>query len=131
MKLSKFLIIVVFITHLSLLYVYQQTEIFRLGYVGQKTQTSLDDLLDKNAILRYNIARSASLVEIGDKISRVADFQMPDTYRLVRLAPSRGGVRIKEALPARQTLLTRIFGIKSQAEAKTVNPSTSFKGSGE
>lgn len=122
MRLIKFLSTVVFIAYFSLLYVYQQTEIFRLGYAGQKRQATYEDLLDKNTLLRYNISRNASLVRIGDKISGLADFQMPDSYRLVRLAPSsREGMRAKEALPKQETVLSRLFGIKRQAEAKTVN----------
>jgi hypothetical protein len=124
MKLTKFLASVIFITYFSLLYVYQQTEIYRLGYTGQSKQSILDDLLDKNSLLRYNIARNGSLVQIGNKISVLADFQMPDTYRLVRLAPTRESTLTKKVLRKQETMLSRIFGIKRQAEAETVNHST-------
>lgn len=113
---------VVFVTSLSLLYVYQQTEIFRLAYVGQKKEAELQDSLDKNSILRYNIETNASLVHIGNKISGYADFQMPDGYRLVRLMPSGEGLRPSQEPANRETLLSRLFGIKRQAEAKTINP---------
>lgn len=109
-------------TCLSLLYVYQETEIFRLAYVGQKKQVVFEDLLDKNSILRYNIKRNASLVQIGARVEGSADFQMPDTYRLVRLAPSGEGLKVKEGSSNRQTLVSRLFGIKRQAEATTINP---------
>jgi hypothetical protein len=122
MRLSKFLSTVIFVTCLSLLYVYQQTEIFRLAYVDQKKQALFQDSLDKNSILRYNIQNNASLVHIGNKISAYADFQMPDTYRLVRLAPSREALELNQESANRQTLLSRLFGIKRQAEAKTINP---------
>lgn len=122
MRVSKFLSIVTFLTLFSLLYVYQQTEIFRLAYAGQKKQTLLAELLDKNTILRYNIGRNASLVEIGSKISESKDFQMPDSYRLVRLRSSRQGIRLTEESVNKETLFSRLFGIKRQAEAKTVNP---------
>lgn len=122
MRLSKFLSSAFFITCLCLLYVYQQTEIFRLAYVGQKKQVYCEDLLDKNSILRYNIKRNASLVHIASSVSEGSDYEMPATYRLVRLAPSPEGLRLKEELPVRETILARIFGIRTQAEAKTVNP---------
>lgn len=122
MKLSKFLSITVFITIFSLLYVYQQTEIFRFAYTGQKKQAFFEDLLDKNCVLRYNIEKNASLVCIGDKISGYADFQMPDSYQLVRLFPSTEGGNIKRRPSGKPALISRIFGIKRQAEAKTVNP---------
>jgi len=119
MKLPKFLSIVTFITSFSLLYVYQQTEIFRLAYVGQKKQALYQDLLDKNNILRYNIKSKGSLAQIGNTISCNTDYEIPDTYKLVRLTPSR---ELKEQLPNRETIISRVFGIKRQAEAKTINP---------
>ncbi|KPK98007.1 MAG: hypothetical protein AMJ95_06415 [Omnitrophica WOR_2 bacterium SM23_72] len=123
MKVFKFLATVTFITYFSLLYVYQQTEIFRLGYAGQERHVKVEELLDRNALLRYNIARQASLVQIGERMSELADFQMPDSCRLVRLAPALREGEIFEQGPARQeTLLSRIFGIKRQAEANTLNP---------
>jgi len=122
MKLPKFLSVVTFITSFSLLYVYQQTEIFRFAYIGQKKQALYQDLLDKNNILRYNIKNKASLVQIGNTISSNADYEMPGTYRLVRLSPSREGLSSKEQSLNRETIISRLFGIKRQAEAKTINP---------
>jgi hypothetical protein len=122
MKLPKFLSLVSFITMFSLLYVYQQTEIFRLGYVGQRKQALYQDLLDKNSILRYNIKSKASLAQIGNAISSNKDYEMPSTYRLVRLSPSREGLISGEQSLNRETVISRIFGIKRQAEAKTINP---------
>ncbi|MBU0709272.1 MAG: hypothetical protein KKC42_02040 [Candidatus Omnitrophica bacterium] len=121
MKLPKFLLIAGLITSFSLLYVYQQTEVFRLAYLGQNSQTALDDLLDKNHILRYNIDSNASLVRIGEKISKQADFQMPESFELVRLTTSFEGRKGLES-SRKQSLFARIFGIKRQAEAKTINP---------
>ena len=85
MRLSRFLSVIFFITGLCLLHVYQQTEIFRYAYAGQKKLGLMQDLLDKNVVLRYNIEKNTSLVRIGDKISEDKDFEMPDSYRLVRL----------------------------------------------
>jgi len=91
-----------------------------MAYVGQKKLTAYEDLLDKNSVLRYNIERNASLVHISTKISGNADFQMPDSYRLVRLTPSGQGLKTAEQLAERETLFSRIFGVKRQAEAKTI-----------
>jgi len=114
--------VVGFITCFSLLYVYQQSEIFRMAYLGQKNHVEFQESLDKNNQLRYNIDRSASLVQIGSKISDSTEFQMPDSYKLVRLTPSREGYSLRDESSGRQTLLSRIFGIKSQAEARTLSP---------
>lgn len=128
MKLSKILSLVIFITCFSLLYVYQQTEIFRLAYLGQKKQAYFNDLLDKNSILRYNIERNASLACIGSRISKTTDFKMPDTYRLMRLVPLQERLGQKEESHNKETIFSRLFGVRAQAEAKTVNTSTSLDG---
>lgn len=122
MKLPKFLISVVFITTFALIYVWQQSEIFRLAYVGQKKVTLAESLLDKNVILRYNIARNASLVRIGNKVGSSKEFEMPASFRLVKLSRPLVALKINQYTPKKETLLARIFGIKRQAEARMVNP---------
>jgi hypothetical protein len=120
MKVSKFLTIASFITCFCLLYVYQQTEIFRMAYVGQKKVVLCEDLLDKNSVLRYNIESSASLVHIGSRVSGSADFQMPESYRLVRLSSSGEGLNSAQQPVNKETFFSRIFGVRRQAEAKTI-----------
>lgn len=121
MRMNRFLSLVSFITCFSLLYVYQQTEIFSLAYLGQKKEVLFQDLLDKNSILRYNINKSASLVRIGTRISSSKDYQMPDTYRFVRLRSAKGSLVARDESANKETILSRIFGIKRQAEAETIN----------
>jgi len=122
MRVSRFLLIAVVVTSFSLLYVWQQTEIFRLAYAGQKSLTHLEDLLDKNTVLRYNIGRGSSLVTIGNKVSAAKAFQMPDTYRLVQVSAPAGKVTVAKQSSRRVGIAYRFFGIKRQAEAKTINP---------
>lgn len=122
MRLTKFLSLTVFITSFSLLYVYQQSEIFRLAYLGQKKQACFNEILDKNTALKYNIKKDSSLVRIGNKISGSSDFQMPDSYRFVKFISSPGGYKLAKIERARPTLLSRIFGINREAQAKTINP---------
>ena len=120
MRISKFLSTVTFITFFALLYVWQQTEIFRLAYEGQKNFAVLQDLLDKNTLLRYNREKNASLTRISNKISKVADFQMPEAYRLVRLAQPLEKTRASKYILKKENIVLRLFGIKRQAEAKTI-----------
>ena len=122
MKLTKFFSAIVFITSFSVLYVYQQSEIFRLAYLGQKKQAVFTQLLDKNTALRYNINKSSSLVNIGARINGTNDFQMPDNYRFVKFIASPGGLKLADQGKAREGLLARIFSLKREAQAKTVNP---------
>jgi hypothetical protein len=122
MRINKFLSVISLVTVFSLLYVYQQSEVFLLAYAGQRRQAAFQDLADKNNVLRYNIEKKTSLVCLGDKISGSADFQMPDSYRTVRVYSPTVGSQPKVESPNRETILSRIFGIKTQAEAKTINP---------
>ena len=122
MKLTKFFSMVVFITSFSVLYVYQQSEIFRLAYLGQKKQAIFTELLDKNTALRYNINKGSSLVNIGQRISSTNDFQMPDNYRFVKFISSKEGLKLAEENQSREGLLARIFSLKREAQAKTINP---------
>lgn len=121
MKLPKFLSIIGLVTLFSILYVYQQTEVVRLAYSGQKRVSILEDLLDKNSLLRYNLGKRISLVNIAEKISDADDFQMPDAYRLVKLS-SKTRLRLSIQSEKGEGLVSRIFGIKREAEAKTLKP---------
>ena len=122
MKLPRFVFLTFIATVLALVYVYQQTEIFRLGYQGQKDLEQFQALLDTNANLRYTFKRKTSLVSIGNKISGKSDFMMPENYCLVRLESPAVAARVGRPVK-RETMVSRLFGIKRQAEAKTVNPS--------
>ncbi|MFY9402468.1 MAG: hypothetical protein WAQ07_03535 [Candidatus Omnitrophota bacterium] len=123
MRLNKFLSMAFFVTFFSLLYVYQQSEIIRLAYAGQKQRMVFQDLLDKNSVLRYNIERSASLVSIGSNISGNSDFQMPDKYQLVKLTPTSEGVALTSAENSGGSeIISRILGLNRRAEAKTISP---------
>jgi hypothetical protein len=104
------------------LYVWQQTAIFKLAYSGQKNNTNFQDLLDKNSALRYNLKKNTSLTRMGDKILEANDFQMPDTYYLVKLSsPKENQKYAKNRSAKRENLAYRIFGIKREAEARTIN----------
>jgi hypothetical protein len=122
MKLSRLLCIITFITLFSLLYVWQQTEAFRLAYVGQRNLMIFQDLLDKNTVLRYNIQSNGSLIRVGNKVYNCADFQIPDTYRLVRVRSTEKILTESGGLANRENIIARLFGIKRQAEAKTISP---------
>ena len=122
MKLTKFFSAVVFITSFSVLYVYQQSEIFRLAYLGSNKQKTYNELLDKNTALNYNIKKSSSLVNIGSRISGTNDFQMPDKYRFVKVVTSRDELKPANQNQAREGLLAGIFSLMREAQAKTINP---------
>jgi hypothetical protein len=122
MKLSKFLIASLVVTFFSVLYVWQQTAIFKLAYSGQRSNASFEDLLDKNSALRYNLKKNTSLTRMGERVLESNDFQMPDSYCLVKLSsPKESQKYAKNRAPKRENLAYRIFGIKREAEARTIN----------
>lgn len=122
MKLSKFLLFLTLITFLSLLYVYQHSEIFRLAYLGEKKTAEFQDLLDKNTVLRYNIESGVSLIQLSNKVSPGEDYEMPHTFHLVKLSrPLERKSQVK-GRAKKESIIARILSIKRQAEAKTVNP---------
>ncbi|MFH1888606.1 MAG: hypothetical protein ABH806_00780 [Candidatus Omnitrophota bacterium] len=123
MRLSKFLLLITSITCFSLLYVYQQTEIFRVAYAGQKKASAFRDCLDKNTLLRYNINKNTSLVFIDSRVSEYANFEMPQSYRVVKLTNPAANLKIaSRTRPSKlKNMAAYLFGIKRQAEAKTLD----------
>lgn len=122
MRISKILFLAIFLTSLCLLYVFQQSEIFRLGYAGQKKAANLQDLLDKNTLLRYNIEKNISLVRLGDTISQAKDYEMPEDYQLVKLPYLFEEAQSGKRPPEKQNIIARFFSVKRTAEAGTLKP---------
>lgn len=123
MRVSKFLGIISFVTAFSLLYVYQQTEILHIAYACEKNLNIVEELQDKNSLLKYNIAKGASLTQLGNIVSKTdSSFQMPD--RLLKLAGRKHGIVAGTPVSKtrKESLLSRIFSIKRQAEARTIKP---------
>jgi hypothetical protein len=122
MRLSRFLGVLLAVTLLSLLYVWQQAEILRLAYEGQKHYVSFQDLLDANSSLRYNLTKNTSVTKMAGKITKTGDFRMPNNYCLVKVsAPKSQTQYVQRYYHRKETLVSRVFGIKRQAEARTIN----------
>jgi len=118
MKFYRFLLTAIFITGVSLFYVYQQTSIYSLAYTGEKKQHVYQDLLDKNNLIRYNLNVVTSLSSMGSKVLETSEFEMPSESRIVKLEYPKERVVIAQNKIAE---MLSIFGFKSQAEAKTVS----------
>jgi hypothetical protein len=122
MRLTRFLSVVFLTTLISLLYVWQQTKTISLAYETQRKLSSFQELLDENSVLRYNLKKNTSLVKLGSRISGAGEFEMPNSYCLVKLnKPAEGSSLVKSGAARMTNLASRIFGIKRQAEARTVN----------
>jgi len=122
MRLTKFLSLAFLVTSISLLYVWQQNKTVSLAYEGQRKLVRFQELLDENSVMRYNLKKNTSLVKLGSGISGAGDFVMPNSYCLVKLSKPEEGVKFAKNSASRMSnLASRIFGIKRQAEAKTIN----------
>jgi len=122
MRLTRFLGVLLSVTLLSLLYVWQQSEIVRLAYAGQRHYVSFQDLLDANSSLRYNLTKNTSVTKMAGRISKTSDFRMPSNYCLVKVStPMSRAQYVQRSSHRKETLVSRVFGIKRQAEARTIN----------
>ncbi len=123
MRLAKFLIIILFITSIALLYVYQQSKILYLAYQEQKKLALLERLVDRRNNLQYNLNRQISLVSIGE-VMQTGEFEWPDGTQLVSLSAETRRVKdnnnkyIGEG--KREGILSRILGLSSKAEAMPI-----------
>ncbi len=116
------MVVLASVTVLSLVYVWQQNEILRLAYEGQKNYVCFQDLLDANSSLRYNLTQNTSVTKMAGRISQTSDFTMPDNYCLVKVpAPKSQASYAQRYSRRKQTLMSQVFGIRRQAEAKTID----------
>ena len=123
MRLLKILSVISFITFMALVYVYQQTQIFYLAYQSDKKQAQLQDALETNNILRYNIGVFSSLPYLDKNLlAKYSDFEIPNEQRLVRLNIKQGKTSSSRVLEKRSNLFSKFFNvIIKQAEARTLN----------
>ena len=123
MKLSRFFVLLIMITIISLLYVQMQVEIFRSAYEASAKETEARDLLDARTVLVYNIDRLESAQNIGNKIlCSKTDLQFTSEDQIVslklpaRLVKSWNASAISQVHP-RYNLFAFLFNLGSQAEA--------------
>lgn len=119
MRLSKFFIIILGVTFLAVLYVYQQSKIIDLAYQEQERLALLEKTIDKNNSLNYAFKQNISLVSIGE-LWQDGDFEWPHREQLVSLSTMQRTPRNNKQAEKRESLFTRFLGLKSQAEATPV-----------
>lgn len=136
MKVIHFLIFMAIITILSLVYVFQQTEILKLAYQADKNSSLFQELYNENIILKYNLDSLSSLPHLGKVlINKEENFEIPKSSQLATLEVFSEGK--ETAGPLRQAkhkaLNLSLFNVKfpwlsgiaydlasRQAEAKTI-----------
>ena len=121
MKFSKFLMIISIVTFSAIIYVYQQSKIIEMAYKEQGKLEFLESLIDKGNTLRYNINRQLYLIsETG--VSKEAIFEWPHKSELISLSTEHQSGITDNQIEGTENLFTRLFGLKSQAEATPINP---------
>jgi len=123
MKLPKFIILLVLITSVSLIYVQLQIEIFRQAYQGSLNESRLNDMLDDNSILMYNVYTLQSAQHVGDKLlAKEKNLQFAHRQQIAEVRiPFKVSQRVNIAsqkVKKQPNFFARIFTLKSQAEAK-------------
>ena len=68
MKLTKFLLTLIFVTTLSICYVHQQIELVKHSYEVRSNQQKLNDLLDQTRILQYNVIALETPVNLEKRL---------------------------------------------------------------
>lgn len=123
MKPFRFLSIVFFITFVSLVYVHQQIELVKQSYKIQSNEERLNDLLDQNAILKYNVIALKAPQNLESRLqARNVKLVMPERGQVVRLV-STGDER-KYSARDRKTLtysFLKFFTVGREAEAKPID----------
>jgi len=121
MRLTRTLIIVLAITLLATLYVYQQSKVIHLAYRGQERLAFLERLVDEKNNLEYNLNRRMSLISIAG-ILQEGDFEWPHRKQLLSLSNIQQTPEDNKQIGKTESIFTRFFGLKSQAEATSLKP---------
>lgn len=122
MRTSRCILYTAVGTILSLLYVFQQTEIVKLGYKITSTEKVLEATLDRKTSLEYTV----SSLESPQNLDKNPGFQMPENYKFVRLSPvsDKGRTNAKVVAFKQNSILKRLalssLFAGRQAEARTV-----------
>lgn len=123
MNLSKFLTIVVMITMASLFYVHQEIELVKQSYEVQTNQQKVNDLLDQNRILKYNVSALKAPFNLEDRLAaNNIKLVSPERWQVVHVASSatKESIARKES-PSKIYNFFKLFSFSRVAQAKPIN----------
>jgi len=111
--MKKFFLSIILLTVLSFLHVYNKTNIYILGYDVESCKKDLSELSDQRSFLVSRLQKQISYKELSSNIY--------DDYtcnrQLVKIdSPSSDNQNL--AVKKKETLLSKIFSLTQQAEAK-------------
>lgn len=131
MKTSKITCLILLITGICLLYVWQQNQIVELAYERQKRLRVLTQDLDQNMILRYNLMTLASAGNLTKSLKIFdTDYEIIHFSQIVDLRSTEGKNNLESTSinrqktrsskdEGRQNIFLSLFSPKSQAQAQT------------
>ena len=127
MKTTRCLAIMGGVTVLSLLYVFQQTEVVKLGYQITAQEKKLESAMDRRTSLEFALSTLQSPVSIEENfVVPSGSFEMPQAFRLVKLdqpanaSPTALNVATSSGSSGwRRFALSSLFSAR-RAEARTV-----------
>ncbi|MCM8792071.1 MAG: hypothetical protein NC826_02845 [Candidatus Omnitrophica bacterium] len=122
MDLKKFLFIFIMITFIALFYIHHQSRIFYLAYKNEQKKKILDELIDKNNTLRYNISSFFSLIYLDKNALKYVEFEIPKENKIIKLS-SLNNIKSNESIKNKSNLVLRVFDrVTKSAEANTLRP---------
>ena len=127
MRTTRCLLIAGLVTVLSLLYVFQQTEVVKLAYRITAEEQRLEAAQDRRTTLEFALSTLESPVSIEQNFMFPnGSFEMPRSFRLVKVeGPSAASAAALSVATSSTSSGWRRFALRSlfsarQAEARTV-----------
>lgn len=124
MNVCKFLTTVTLVTVISLFLVHQEIQIIKYSYEVRENQQRLDDLLDQNRVLKYNVIVLKAPFNLENRLqANDIKLVLPERWQVVRVASS-GIEREKqvydESLPLVYNFF-KFFTLGREAQAKPID----------
>lgn len=125
MSLAGFMKYTFSTTFLILVYIHLQMQIVDLAYQGQRKETQIEDLLDKNGSTFYAISKLKSANHLGEKLlAENSKMQFAGANDIIYVAANGdmiGNNDLQQALPVEQkpNILANLLSFATQAEARS------------
>ena len=124
MRLPKFVVIMLFLTIVSLVYIHLQVQIVDFAYRGKQREMQLQTLRDNHDAIAYQICRLKSANHLGvTLLAEDSKMHFVDARNVVTLAAHAQGDEYFASsgqAPKRQNVFGRIFSLRTQAEAGSI-----------
>lgn len=127
MRTSKIITLILIFVSFSFLHVFLQTEIIKLGYEVKKNEDRLQEFVEDNYVLKYNICALESprrldryIVEKNSNLKTLEPFQILRLYSKPNPIYGEAEKNVDSLFNRPAFLALRKFFIGRQAEAKTI-----------